>query len=978
MRSFDDNILSRIPQAYNAYHTEYIECIGCNAVALKHIKSGASLYLLLNDDENKLFCVSFKTPPEDDCGTPHIIEHSVLCGSEKYPVKDPFMQLVKGSMYTFLNAMTYPDKTVYPVSSCNDKDFVNLSNVYLDAVFAPNITKYPEIFMQEGIHFEPTENGGVEVGGVVYNEMKGAVSSPDSNIYDELIYSLFPDNAYGHNSGGDPDHIRKLTYDRFIDFYKGHYHPSNAYFFLYGDLDYAERLEYIDREYLSKYDKIEVQIDVGEQKSFEKMHKCSKKYPLAEGEDEKGKTYLAYGSVFTDCLDTVECFAADFLADILVESPSAPIKKALIDAGIGNEIYGGFINHMREPVFSVIAKNTDSCRADEFISIIIDTLKHIGNEGVNKKSLLAAIERSEFRFKEGEQGSTSKGLAYSLSVMQSVMFEPDDPFRYLKVDRIFAELRKLAETDYFEKLTLKIADSLHSTLLILEGESGLGEKINANVEKELCDLRASMSDAEYKALTDRFEAFTVYQEQDDSAIAEKCIPVLSKSDIPLKSQPVSNIETVVGSLPAVIHDFPTNGLVYLRFLFDISHVPSEKLALLDLAVSLYGKVDTKHTSYEDLLDEIRLNTGGFGINCTSYRRYGSKDDSRLMLEVSLRMLASKVSRGCDLAREVLLESDFLNKKRVYEILAETVSEKERDILYAGSEYAASRALAYFNKADAIDDMIDGISSYTEQKEMLSNFHEIGDCLVNELSQLSESLVDRNTCLVSITADNEHRGDVERAVQSFADELPSLPPKSPASRVPLGKLNEGIMTASSVQYVTQVGNLFDAGFSYNGKYQILASMLRNDYLYPSIRMKGGAYGYNCSFAQSTGNVSFTTYRDPELSESYNVFSKCGEFIRGKLPTDDELNRYIVGTFGKLDRPMTSYVKAVRSLSAYVTGITYEDMCRDRLAMLSVTSDDLKALADSVDAIIAQNYRCTIGNEEKLLSEKELFTTTVRLV
>ena len=971
-------ILSRIPEAYEVFHTEYIDAIKSNGVALKHKKSGAVLFLILNDDENKLFCVSFKTPPEDDCGTPHIIEHSVLCGSEKYPVKDPFMQLVKGSMYTFLNAMTYPDKTVYPVSSCNDKDFINLSNVYLDAVFAPNITKHREIFMQEGIRLEVNEAGSLEYGGVVYSEMKGAVSSPDSNVFDELIYALFPDNAYGKNSGGDPEAIEELTYDKFLDFYKRHYHPSNAFFFLYGNLDFVERLEYIDREYLSKFDRTDVDTEIKEQKLFGEIRKKEVLYPIPAGESEEGKTFLAYGSVFCDALDTLECYATDFLADILVESPGAPVKTALIDAGIGSEVYGGFLNHMKKPAFSVIAKNTDESRREDFLTIIEDTLRRISEDGVSKKSLLAAIERSEFKFREGEQGATSKGLSLALGMMQSVMFTLDDPFRYLKFDEILEKLRELVETDYFDKLALKIAHSAHRALLVLKGKAGLAEEHSSRLQEKLSAIREAMSAEELEKLEEDLNRFEEYQDAEDDAELVKCIPVLSKLDIPRECQPVFNREGVVGGLPAVFHDIPVNGLVYVRFLFDISHVPTDKLPLLDLAVSVFGKADTYKTPYSDLLDEIRLNTGGFGINCTSYRRYGEKDSSRLMLELSLRMLPTKTERACELAREVLLETDFTNKKRIGEILAETVSEKERDILYAGSEYASSRALAYLNSADAVDDMIDGLSSYSEQKKLLAEFDTNADTVISDLTDLVKNLVNRNSCFVSVTVDSENYDTVEKAVRTFAEVLPDREALPAAHRTPLGKLNEGILTASGVQYVAQAGNLFDAGYSYDGAYQILASMLRNDYLYPAIRMKGGAYGYSCSFAQSTGNVTFSTYRDPLLKESYDVFASCGDFIRSKIPTDDELNRYIVGTFGKLDRPMTPYVRAIRFLSVYMTGITVDDMQRDRSSMLDCNAEKLCSLAESIDKVISQNYRCTIGNEEKLLENKELFVNTLRLL
>lgn len=972
------DILQCIPSAYTVKNTEYIESLKTDAVILYHEKSGARICILANDDENKMFCAAFKTPPEDDCGTPHIIEHSVLCGSERYPVKDPFMQLVKGSMYTFLNAMTYPDKTVYPVSSCNDADFVNLSNVYLDAVFASNIKKHKEIFMQEGWHYEPTEDGGIDVGGVVYSEMKGAVSSPDSNIYDELIYGLFPDNAYGKNSGGDPDHILKLTYERFVDFYERHYHPSNAYIILYGNVDFEERLNYIDREYLSRFGKSDICSDIGEQPSFGGLRKVTRKYPIQADEDASGKTFLAYGSVFTDALETVDCFAADYLSDILVESPGSPVKTALIDAGIGQEVYGGLLNHMKQPAFSVIAKNTDSENADRFIDIIENTLRNIAVNGINKKSLLAAIERSEFRFKEGEQGTASRGLNLGLGMLQSWMFTDEDPFRYLRVADILKELRRLAETDYFERLVSRIVESSHRSLVVLEGEAGLNEKNSAKLSESLDSLRGSMTDADYEKLCDEYEAFEAYQDEDDTEEALGCIPVLSKNDISKDPQPIYNREATVGTLPAVCHDVPVNGLAYVRFLFDISHVPSEDLPFLDLAVSIFGKADTEKTKYADLLDEIRLNTGGFGINCTSYRKYGSKDDFKLVLEIGLRTLSEKICRAVDIAREVITETKFSDTKRIREILAEIVSEKERDVLYAGSEYASSRALAYFNSADAVDDMIDGISSYYSQKKMLEDFDRDSSSVVEKLSSLVETLFNRNSCLVSVAVDPENSDKVEEAVSRFASSLNDIPALPSAPRKPLGKLNEGFLSSSQVQYVACAGNLFDAGCKYTGAYQILTSMLKNDYLYPAIRMKGGAYGYNCQFAQSTGNVTFSTYRDPCLSESYEVFEGVGDFIRSAAPTEEDINKYVVGTFGKLDRPMTPYVKSIRSLSVYMTGITYDDMKRDREAMLNVTADDLVSLADSVDSIIFQNFRCVIGNEERILKEKELFANTVKLV
>lgn len=966
-----------IPNTYELLKSEHLSAAACDGYLLRHKKSGSTVCLFPNDDDNKLFCIAFNTPPEDDSGSPHIIEHSVLCGSERYPVKDPFMQLVRGSMYTFLNAMTYPDKTVYPVSSCNDRDFINLSNVYLDAVFAPKLLSRREIFMQEGTNLKTTDDGSLDYGGVVYSEMKGAVSNADSNIYDELIYALFPDNAYGKNSGGEPEFIRKLTYEKLVDFYKRHYSPSQSYIFLYGKIDYAERLSYIDREYLSKCESRVDEPKICPQKPFGGLCRVTKNYPLPAGEDESGKDYLAYGSVFCDSLDTLDCAAAEYLSDILVEAPGAPIKTALIDAGIGSEVYGGFINHMKEPVFSVIAKNTDAERADEFLEIVETTLRRVASEGVSRRTLLSALERSEFRLKEGEQGTSSRGLTLSLSVMQSLMFTPDDPFRNIRYDEQLEKLREMAESDYYERLVLRIADSAHRALLTLHGVAGLGEEKNRELERELEGVREKMSDDEYERLRHENELLEEYQSTEDDSETLKCIPVLSRLDVERTPRPIFCRDGEVGGLPAVFHDVDTNGLIYIRAMFDISHVESEKLPLLDLACAIFGKVDTACRSYTDLLDDVRMNTGGFSIGCTTYRTFGTKDGTRSVLEVSLRLLPQKLDCACELALEVLTESRLDDKKRVFEILAEEVSEKQRDILYSGNAYAASRACAYFNAADAAEDMLDGVESYIAEKRLLDKFETQSDEILAEIRSLVASVINRRALLVSVAAPAEYKSALDSAISRFADGLPSFDVPARASRSAFGKLNEGILTTSAVQYCAKSGNLFDAGYKYDGSYMILSSMLNNDYLYPELRMKGGAYGYNCSFSAASGNVSFSTYRDPALSETYRVFDACGDFIRRKTPSEEELDRYIVGTFGKIDRPLTAYASVARSLNAYMSGRTYESMCEDREAMLSVDGARLRSLCESVEAVLAQNFICTVGNEEKLNSEKELFATLLRL-
>lgn len=965
-----------VPEAYDIVKTENIKCIDSTAAVLTHKKTGARVAVFINEDENKLFSAAFATAPEDDCGTPHIIEHSVLCGSERYPVKDPFMQLVKSSMQTFLNAMTYADKTVYPVASCNDRDFINLSNVYLDAIFAPNIAKHPEIFMQEGWHYEPTADGSIDIGGVVYSEMMGAMSSPDSAVYDGLICALFPDNAYGRNSGGDPDHIPELTYEKFLDFYNRHYHPSNCYITLYGNLDFAERLEYIDREYLSHYEKKSFDCGITEQTKFGKGNVVRKTehYSVAADEDVCGKAFLSYGAVCADSDDVLECLAYDFLSDILVESPGAPVKNALISAGIGVEVYGGFLNHMNYPAFSVIAKNTDASRADEFLSIINQTLADTVKNGVNRKSLMAAIERSEFHFREGEQGSTPRGLNATLSMLQNWLYSDNDPFAYLRIDELLGKLRELLETDYYEKLVERLIDPEHGALYILEPEAGMNDRKAAELREKLDSFRNSLTDEEYDSLCDVYEGFVQYQDRVETDAELECIPVLSRYDIPREPAPLYIREGSIGDVPCVFHDINTNGIVYLRLMFDISHVTDEKLYLLDIMSDVLGKVDTVSSKYEELLDEVRLNTGGLGFTCDVYRK--NDGTFRPLYEINMRVLSEKLERALSLAEEIISETNFGDSRRIREILSELVSGKQRDIVRSGSEFSAARALAYFSEADAFEDLLDGVSAYFSEKALLEAYDETSTQLSEELREICKSVFDKGRLTVSLAADSDIMADAVDSIGKFVTKLHMGKTEEAAKRRPLGRLNEGFMTQSKVQFVAVAGNLKAAGYPYRGEYQILASVLKNDYLYPEIRMKGGAYGYTCAFSVNTGNVCMATYRDPCLKESVDVFKSCGEFIRGVDLTEADINNHIVGTFGRLDRPSGAYVKASRSIGAYMSSRSIDDIRADRHAMLDVTADTLISLADAVDAVTAQNYLCVIGNEEKISENADVFENLVK--
>jgi len=541
---------------YEILDEHRVEDVQSDGFILRHKKSGARIAILSNNDDNKVFYIGFRTPPEDETGVPHIIEHTTLCGSKKFPVKDPFIELAKGSLNTFLNAMTYPDKTVYPIASCNDQDFKNLMDVYLDAVFNPNITKYEEIFKQEGWHYELTgKDDELKINGVVYNEMKGAYSSPDEVLSSQIYRSLFPDNTYSKDSGGNPEYIPKLTYEAYLDFYHKYYHPSNSYIYLYGDMDVVERLEWLDKEYLSLYDYKKVNSEINKQPAFDEIKNVEAQYSITMDDSQENKTYLSYNRVVGDSLDEMLYQAFDVLDYALVSSPGAPVKQALIDAGIGDDVYGSYDAGILQPVFSFVAKNANASQADEFESIIENTLKEVVKTGINKEALLAGINSSEFKFREADFGQFPKGLLFGLNCLDSWLFDDMKPFIHLECLGTFAKLRKAVDTDYFEKLIQEyLLDNTHGSSVTVKPKRGLGNEREEALAKELSDYKASLSDEEIKKLIEDTEHLKKYQEEPSSDEDLRKLPMLTRADMKKNAMPFSNIEDELSDVKVVRHD----------------------------------------------------------------------------------------------------------------------------------------------------------------------------------------------------------------------------------------------------------------------------------------------------------------------------------------------------------------------------------------------------------------------------------------
>ena len=685
--------------------------LGSKAYLLRHTRSGARVFILSNDDNNKVFYVGFRTTPSDDTGVAHIMEHSVLCGSEKYPLKDPFVELVKGSLNTFLNAMTYPDKTVYPCASMNDRDFKNLMSVYMDAVFHPNIYKHPEILKQEGWNYSIQDaDAPIEYNGVVYNEMKGAFSSPESVLERETLHAMFPDTTYGHESGGDPASIPDLTYEQFLDFHRTYYHPSNSYIFLYGDMDIEERLDWMDREYLSHYETIRVDSEIGTQPDFEQMVVVKKDYAVSEEEPTQNNTYLSYNIHCGSNLDPCKYYAMQMIQYALVDTQGAPIRQRLLDEGIGKDIMCGFDTGLKQEYFSIISKNAEDSQAEKFLEIINDEFRRAAEGQLNHRSLTASLNSLEFKYKEADFGGYPKGLIYGLNALDSWLYDDNAPLMHIECSDTFRFLREQIETGYYEQLIRQyLADSQNSALVILSPKQGLEAQREQQVREKLDAFKSSLSAEQIEALVEETKALAQYQEQEDPAELKNCIPLLERKDIDRKAPAFSNLEEMPEGIRVVRHDYATNGIAYVSLFFDANKIPCDKLPYLSLLKSVVSFVDTEHYTYSELNDEINIVTGGLSADTGIYiDRYDDSSYS-LLTDLSFRSLNCNIAAAMALVREILFCSRYDDAKRLYEIIAELKSKLQMALNTMGHVAASVRAASYYSESAAVREKLNGIA-----------------------------------------------------------------------------------------------------------------------------------------------------------------------------------------------------------------------------------------------------------------------------
>lgn len=967
-------------KAVNGYRiltTQKIEELDATGYLLEHEKTKAKIAAIECDDDNKVFSIGFRTPPEDSTGVAHIVEHTVLCGSKEFPVKDPFVELTKGSLNTFLNAMTYPDKTVYPVASCNDKDFQNLMHVYLDAVFYPNIYEEEKIFKQEGWHYELTKpDGPLTYNGVVFNEMKGVFSSPEQLLERKILQSLFPDTPYGFESGGDPADIPDLTYSDYLRFHSTYYHPSNSYIYLYGDMDMEEKLKWMDENYLSHFEYLEVDSEIPKQEAFWQPKEVVEYYSLAEGETQEDKTYLSYNTVVGNSLDKELYLAFQVLNYVLVQGTGAPVKQALMDAGIGSEISSSYEENICQPVFSITAKNTSEEKKETFISIIRGELEKLVHEGVNRDSLHAALNALEFRCREADFGAYPKGLMYGLQMFDSWLYDKNQPFLHLQFNETFDVLRKKMEDGYFENLIQSyLLENTHRTVVIVKPKMGLTAQMEQQEADRLAAHLATLSNEEREDILRETKELIQYQEEPTPKELLEKIPVLSREDIGKKAQGFSNVKKRMDGCEVIHHDYFTNGIHYINLMFDIKPLLEEYAPYISLLTSVIGSVDTEYHDKLSYSNEILQNAGDLAFNTKILQRRDNPKQYTAHFSIAMKAFADKTKKVTDLIYEAIAYSKLEDEKRLKEIIGEQKSSLVMRLISAGHSTVVNRGMSYISEAGKYDEQFDGISYYRFLQWLEENFEKEKETLTATLQYLVSLIFRKDNMMISVTCGEEIYPEFEEALQGFLNrfedgeaEVHKVVPANPIPKE--GKINEGFKMAGQVQYVGRVGNFRERGISYSGVFQIVKSLLSYEYLWNEVRVKGGAYGVMCGFP-STGEGYFVSYRDPKLKETNEVYEGVAEHLRHFEADEREMTKYIIGTISNIDIPLTPRAKGARSMAAYITGTTEEQVQKDRDQILAATVEDIRKAADMVEAVLVADKICVLGNEDRIEENRSLF-------
>lgn len=966
-------------QSYQVIQERRMEELKSDGYLLEHKKSGAKIVLMSNEDDNKVFSIGFRTPPSDNTGVPHILEHSVLCGSKKFPAKDSFVELLKGSLNTFLNAMTYPDKTIYPIASRNEHDFHNLMDIYLDAVLNTNIYENEKIFLQEGWNYKlPSAEDELTYNGVVYNEMKGAFSSPERIVRRAVLNSLFPDTTYSKESGGIPDEITDLTYQGLLDFHTKYYHPSNSFIYLYGDMDMEEKLKWLDETYLSQYDRMETDSEIGLQPAFGERVDVVQTYSAGTTESEVDNSFLTYNAVIGTSLDQELNIAFQILQYALLNAPGAVLKQALLDKGIAKDVYGSYDDSLYQPVMTIGLKKSNLESKQVFLDTVQEVLERVVREGIDPKALLAGINSYEFNHREADFGRMPKGLIYGFYTLQSWLYDDEAPFTHLEANAVFASLRTKMNEGYFEQLIQQyLLQNTHTSFVAVTPDKGLSLRKEEALKSRLKSLQASLSKEEIEQLVQRTKELADYQNEPSTKEQQQVIPTLSIEDIDPQASKLSNTLKSVDGTTIVHHNLYTNGIGYLKLLFNVKEVPEHLQPYLGLLKSVLGYVDTANFKFNGLSNEIHIHSGGISASVGASADARQYNTYKAHFEIEAKILYDKLDFAFDMIEEIVLTSQFHDTKRLYEIISQLKGRLQRSLINSGHSAAMGRSSAKHSAVAAFREAVSGVAFYQWLEELQANYDDRKEELTSRLKELTGMIFRPENLLVSYTADDQGYATLEQHVSKLKAKLYTQEVVKEQTEFQAVHHNEGFKSPSEVQYVVQTGNFIHKGFEYTGSLRVLQGILSLDYLWTNIRAKGGAYGCMTGFRRS-GDSYMASYRDPNLEKTYNVYEEMPQYLQNFKADSREMTRYIIGAIQDLDAPRTPYAEGTFSLECYLSNVTEADLQKERDEVLSTTEAHIINFAPLISAILEEKHRCVIGNESKIEEQRDLFDETLDLI
>ena len=963
--------INTIYHGFKLTKSEEVKEIHSSALIFVHEITKAEVIVLTNDDDNKVFTVAFRTPPFDDTGVAHILEHSVLNGSKKYPVKEPFAELLKSSLYTFLNAMTYPDRTVYPVASRNAQDFSNLMDVYLDAVFCPLLSE--ETFLQEGWHYDIDEKtGDLSYSGVVYNEMLGSYSDPENILIEEMNKVLYPDSIYAKSSGGNPKFIPELDFTKFIDFHKRYYHPSNCRVLLYGDLDVLSELSHLESYFKAyKYQPISSTIKPQPRRSI--LSRRITAYPLSPGANSSSKTYALRSYLLGHPIDAEYMLSFSILSRILSGTAASPLKKALIDSHLGESTLDyGFENDMFDNYYCIGLKGTDRDKVDEIEGVIDKTLHDLVRNGIDGRMIQGSMNSIEFQLREANFGSYPKGLCYGLIMMNSWIYDAE-PLMHLRYESILQGIKeKVSKGQYFEKMINKyLLQNQHRSTIVLRPDEHLEKKDSDDLKNKLHSIKAKMSKSQLAEIQEKNQRLHEYQLTPDSVEALATIPKLSLDCVEKSAEEIP-LDIISDDSPEILFSKqPTNGIAYISIVFDAAGLPQDLLPYISLFNQIILQVGTKNRDFVDLIQEIDINTGGITSTYSAFPIKENPNKINSFFSFTGKSLKDKLPTLLTILSEIITQVNLEDHKRIGELLHIAKSNLRSRIIPNGHTFASTRLASYHSRIGWYREIAGGISQYHFLESVIAEYEKSPEKTLKAIKTISNTLFHRNTMKIHLTGSGEELKVLKNEIHHILDFLSDTTTPIVDYQFNTINPNEAFMIPSNIHYVGKGANLFDFGYRYNGNYEVLETILSRDYLWNTVRVQGGAYGCFTNFDILSGNFCCMSYRDPNLDETLQVFDGVSDFIHQLRLTKSDLDRFIIGTIGGIDTPKTPDQKGATAFSRYLSGITQEDVQHRRDQILSCDLEQLKEYCALFKDVSQKGSICVVGGEEKIRQNKNKF-------